>query len=1460
MKVKSRCLFFLFAFILCTDSFGGDVSAYIKDVELCVGKGKSEKKIIQKRWFLENDKVRLAVVDDPGGAVVEFTDKKTGVNHVAGEVYKTEKNGKVEKKAGWGWVDWFYDNSTDPKEKWTYYLPYKVEFKDGKGGAKSIKVTGQTSEQKVERTMTLKPGSAELSIHIKITNISERKRPLWLRWHPQIFPSGDVYGKSACVLSPGKGDQVRKIRTAWGWDHWFETVIGCWLAADFKSGDGVFCTFEKEKTPITLTWTQYKKGRPTTGAVSMEPFPRLKMTEPGGSIESTFTYFPFTKDTDPDKVPLGVIKDKKEQADARQFLKRAIKLEHLEKFGGYTFARSEYFDWQHRRRDLFGLRDWGFADCAIMGYPLQEKALKIRMRGGIFSEAQKMKGFPKWNPGINYRISVKNQDNDEIYKSNFLCKVSPGVPGLETYDRELAVPMTNMPDGSYTLTVEAIDPITRKPFHRHQRKVEVIGNRLKSAASRFERKSKTESKDRLFVTALRKIKDIDIKEGRVEIPVGVEDASDCDRKNFPVTLGVPFPIGAFKTDAQAKLLSPDGKVVPAQFRVMNIWPDKSLKWLQVDFQADCPADSFAFYKLEVGKVIDKERSGKSLIDEDAGLLKVDTGVMQVIIDPKSSSISCQVFIDSNRNGKFEEDEKVTDKSLFENSWWEDADKRMAYMKITGKQSGIFKPGVSIEENGDLCAVVKIQGWYINEKDRKTPAYGELRLKFFKNKARINVWHQVTFTGSPWTDKLASYGMRLKMKSGIYSKLDFDIDNKRVTEKEYCKLYQSSSDRVSLTVNGKTVAKGNKSDGAVMMSGKDNSFLFYHKNLWQMYPKKIVADASKGELAISYWPKEAGVHTFAPDDEYWIPSSSSAEACGTGASRTQEMTLDFTPAIGVVKAPKYFGEPVIACTPPAWVQKTKVLGNLQPYNPEIAPDIEEFMKTYIDFHKRNRELFKFYGHWNYGTLHNVYRTGMYQWLLVGRYANIGNEEDIVQAPWLLYFRSGDRKYLKFAELWTRHLMEVQSIRWHDLYPKAAGMSRRHHYTTWLGNADYGHTMLCPYLEYYHATGYRPAWEMAEMAAKAMRNTYDGTWRYLSNPIIGSIRMYLETGEDHYKKTADRIWRDLCYPDKNEWWGASHGGRMVRWYAPFNEECMKSWKEWTKKGAPVKSGVYKYPFRYVDSLAEMGEMTNDLWYAHMARVNYNRELSQYTGLIHGVNPIFRGMVPYTMNTQYYMGLVRMLATGKGQIVKSRKSFPAGFYHFGKVKGVVIKENKDGEFKIFASGASEKTFNVVKPNGQPADIVVKEVFNSKEGSKSVKFFKITVKKDGITGMYQIRPFNLDYWGCSLKDTAIIVGNKLKGSGDTLYVRSNDLGAPEMKIIMNGYPGCSLELFSLGGKRIFSRSMVRPESDAVGVVVDQKIPANTVLRLGDRTGILFKNVKSIPLYLNKDGIFNIPKEEKEK
>ena len=76
--------------------------------------------------------------------------------------------------------------------------------------------------------------------------------------------------------------------------------------------------------------------------------------------------------------------------------------------------------------------------------------------------------------------------------------------------------------------------------------------------------------------------------GDVMISIPMVFTHDPSRKpkRWPVTRGVPLPEGMLRGTDGLSVAHPDGARVPTQFRVIGHWPDGSVKWVLVDFQAD----------------------------------------------------------------------------------------------------------------------------------------------------------------------------------------------------------------------------------------------------------------------------------------------------------------------------------------------------------------------------------------------------------------------------------------------------------------------------------------------------------------------------------------------------------------------------------------------------------------------------------------------------------------------------------------------------------------------------------------------------------------------------------------------------------------------------------------------------------------------------------------------------------
>ncbi len=131
-------------------------------------------------------------------------------------------------------------------------------------------------------------------------------------------------------------------------------------------------------------------------------------------------------------------------------------------------------------------------------------------------------------------------------------------------------------------------------------------------------------------------------------------------KCWPVTRGVPLPAGNIRGTEGLGVLDPDGAGVPAQFRILGRWPDGSVKWVLVDFQADPAASGRAVYTLT-----DETADGKRMvltqsesmpsttfrIEESEHHLHVDTGMLRFKIDRRKYGLFHSVSLAQAQSGE-----------------------------------------------------------------------------------------------------------------------------------------------------------------------------------------------------------------------------------------------------------------------------------------------------------------------------------------------------------------------------------------------------------------------------------------------------------------------------------------------------------------------------------------------------------------------------------------------------------------------------------------------------------------------------------------------------------------------------------------------------------------------------------------------------------------------------------------
>jgi hypothetical protein len=113
---------------------------------------------------------------------------------------------------------------------------------------------------------------------------------------------------------------------------------------------------------------------------------------------------------------------------------------------------------------------------------------------------------------------------------------------------------------------------------------------------------------------------------KLKVPIVIEEYAGIDRNHEPVTLGAPIPRGSLVDGGPLVLLDPEFGEIPVQTATLAKWPDGSVKWLLIDFQATISASATKKFSLELRE--DRSEPAKMpviSILQKAEILSVNTG-------------------------------------------------------------------------------------------------------------------------------------------------------------------------------------------------------------------------------------------------------------------------------------------------------------------------------------------------------------------------------------------------------------------------------------------------------------------------------------------------------------------------------------------------------------------------------------------------------------------------------------------------------------------------------------------------------------------------------------------------------------------------------------------------------------------------------------------------------------------
>ena len=272
---------------------------------------------------------------------------------------------------------------------------------------------------------------------------------------------------------------------------------------------------------------------------------------------------------------------------------------------------------------------------------------------------------------------------------------------------------------------------------------------------------------------------------------------------------MPFPQGVLGSSRTMRLLDSSGSEIALQTRTLGRWPDGTVKWALMDFQADIPASSEAEYTLEYGTAVSRGTFETPLrVMEDAIGVTVDTGRLRIRwhrseFGPLSEiTRGVERYIDGSE------------------------------IVVTGTDGGEYcstnakTESLEIEESGPVHCIVHAEGSHVSDEGGRL-LRSVFRVHAYAGAGDVRVDHTFENDNSetPFTD-IASMHMRFATDGGAG---------------ENHEIVQTHDDR--------SVVNGQVGDARLRGHGRAGDVEVELVDFWQQYPKSLRTSAEGIEIGL-----------------------------------------------------------------------------------------------------------------------------------------------------------------------------------------------------------------------------------------------------------------------------------------------------------------------------------------------------------------------------------------------------------------------------------------------------------------------------------------------------------------------------------------------------------------------------------------------------------------------------------
>ncbi|MCE2440382.1 MAG: glycoside hydrolase family 127 protein [Candidatus Latescibacteria bacterium] len=643
----------------------------------------------------------------------------------------------------------------------------------------------------------------------------------------------------------------------------------------------------------------------------------------------------------------------------------------------------------------------------------------------------------------------------------------------------------------------------------------------------------------------------------VAVGLQVVESAGIARRNWPVTRGVPLPRGAVSDPSLLGVKDAHDRPVPAQFRVLSRWPDRSLKWVLTDFQADVPPGGESTYTVcQCG--IGAGPRDEVRVHEDNERLVVSTGPLRFAVNRRRFSlVETAALGRTGPDGDFtpEEDVAGPDGDAWvgiRESFLDEDGKRYIYGMggdcLASLAEAVYD--VSVEEAGPIRAVIRCEGAF--EADLPMHHYAGYRpfrfvtrIYAYAGRSELRVLHTVVAACNPRETEVEEIGLRVPVS--LSGSVNYRVAASReiagvADAGESLLLSQRLHNHFRLERRqGRrkgTLAEGDRTEGWITCEDGRVGLGVGLRHMPEEYPKALGVSGIGDGIDVYCWKDPDGKRLSLKrySEAVAWDEGEGVYADGTGTSKTTEFFVCYYRASESASVPDclrgWLDSPHVSVDPVS-MAAGEATGGFQPLDAGRFPKSERMMSAFLDWLQRNIELGAWYGFLDWGDALVAWDQGTDDWRFYGRWGWCNSEWDPRHGVWVQYMRTGNPRHFLLGEAMTRHSVDVDTCHYHPFRPYMVGGCFRHSVDHFGDESCASHTFLDGWMDYYYLTGDLRTLEVIREAGEFLsryRWTEDPAFsfslRSIANTLRGLLYVYEVTGEERFKARALAVYETIA----------------------------------------------------------------------------------------------------------------------------------------------------------------------------------------------------------------------------------------------------------------------------------------------------------------------------------------------